>query len=108
MKKKKTLDNFAIVMVIALAAVNLLQLLWTVWLTLEQIKTGWGWGTGIEMLAIMLWLTELVCLPFLLVAVIYLILSFFRHQNRKLLLANSILFACAVAQLVVTNLFLFY
>lgn len=108
MKTKKPMNTFAVSMVAALAPANLVHLGWTVWLTLEQIETGWGWGTGIEMLALALWMAELACLPVLLLGVIYFVASFFRQQKKGLLIANIGLFACLVLQIAVTNLFLYF
>lgn len=108
MKTEKTLNNFAVSMVAALVPANLLHLGWTIWLTVEQIETGWDGGTRIEMLALMLWLLEVICLPVLLAGVVYFGMSFFRKQSKRLLIANIVLFACLVVQIGMTNLFLFY
>ena len=108
MKPKKKMDTFATVMLVAFSQANLLMLIWTIWLTAEQIRTGWGWGTGIEMLAIALWMAELLCLPVLLAGLVYAVMCFYRKQSRGLLIANIALFVCLVAQIAVTNLFLFY
>ena len=76
-------------------------------LTVEQIKTGWGYGTDMEMLALLPWMTELLSAPVLLAGVVYGILSiFFRHEKR-LMVTNALLFALAAAQIGLTNLFLF-
>lgn len=108
MRRTKTMNNFAVSMVTALAPANLLHLGWTVWLTMEQIETGWDGGTGIEMMALALWMTELVCMPTLLVGVVYLVMSFFRQQKKGLLIANIALFIGLLAQIAMTNLFLYY
>lgn len=108
MKTKKPMNSFAVSMVAALVPANLLHLGWTVWLTWEQIETGWDGGTRIEMMALLLWLLELLCLPVLLMGVIYLVMSFFRPQKMGVRMANIALFVCLVAQIVITNLFLFY
>lgn len=107
-KPKKKMDTFAVVMLVALCQANLCFVLWTVWLTLEQIRTGWGGGTGMEMLALLPWMTELACVPVLLAGVVYGILSFFRKQNKGLLIANILLFVALLTQIVLINLFLFY
>lgn len=108
MKTEKNLNNFAVGIVAALAPANLLHLGWTIWLAIEQIETGWNGGTGIEMLALMLWLLEAICVPVLLVGVIYFAMSVFKQQSKRLLIANIVLFVCLVAQIVITNLFLLY
>jgi hypothetical protein len=106
--QKKPLDSLAVCVLAALAPANMLHLGWTFWLTMEQIETGWDGGTGIEMLALLLWLLELVCLPVLLLGVFYLIKSFFRQQKKSLLISNIVLFFALVGQIVMTNLFLFF
>ena len=108
MKTKKSINSFAVSMVAALAPANVLHLGWTVWLTMEQLETGWNGGTRIEMLALLLWLLELLELSVLLLGVAYFITGFFRQQKKGLLIANIVLFACLVAQIAVTNLFLFF
>ena len=92
----------------ALIPANLLHLGWTVRLTLEQIETGWDGGTGIEMLALLLWLLEALCLPVLVLGGIYLVMSCFRKQKRGLLAANICLFMGLLLQIVLTNLFMFF
>lgn len=107
MQKGKKMRVFATLLLVALSWVNLLHLLWTVWLTVEQTKTGWGYGTDMEMLALLPWMTELLSAPVLLAGVVYGIISiFFRHEKR-LMVTNALLFALAAAQIGLTNLFLF-
>lgn len=106
MKTKKTMNSFAASTVAALVPANAVHLGWTIWLTVEQIET--GWGTRIEMLALVLWLTELLCLPVLLLGVIYFVTGFFRQQKKGMLIANIVLFVCLVAQISLTNLFLYF
>ena len=108
MKPKKTLNNLAVSVLAALVPATVLHLGWTVWLTLEQIETGWDGGTGIEMLALLLWLLELACVPVLLLGAIYLAMSFSRQQKKGMLLANIGLFVCLVVQIAITNLFLYF
>lgn len=96
------------VMLAALIPANFLHLGWTYWLTAEQIKTGWGGGTGLEMMALALWMLEALCLPVLGLGIVYFILGFFRKQKKKMLVSNILLFAALVAQIVMTNLFLFF
>jgi hypothetical protein len=104
----KRLDTFAVIMLVALSQANLCQVLWTVWLTLEQIETGWGGGTGMEMLALLPWMAELASVPVLIAGVVYGIMSCFRKQNKGLLVANVALFVLLLGQIVTINLFLFY
>lgn len=108
MNPPKSMNNFAVCMVAALAPANFLHLGWTVWITAEQIKTGWGGGTGLEMMALLLWITQLLCVPVLLLGMIYFLVCFFRQQKKGLLIANTALFLCLAAQIAATNLFLFF
>ena len=108
MKPKKSINNLAVSVLAALVPANVLHLGWTVWLTMEQIETGWDGGTGIEMLALLLWLLELICVPVLLLGVIYLVMSFYRLQKKGMLMVNIALFVCLVVQIAITNLFLYF
>ena len=108
MQEKKPLNNLAVSLLAALIPANLLHLGWTVWLAREQIETGWDGGTGIEMLALLLWLLEALCLPVLALGGIYLVMSCFRQQKKRWLVANILLLICLTLQIVLTNLFLFY
>ena len=102
------MHDLSAVVLAALIPANFLHLGWTYWLAAEQIETGWGGGTGIEMLALALWMLEALCLPVLALGVIYFVLSCYRRQKKKMLVANIVLFTMLAAQIVVTNLFLFY
>ena len=108
MKQRKSMEVFPVVLMVGLSLANLSHLLWTVWLTLEQIKTGWKGGTNIEMLALLPWMTELCCVPVLLAGVVYMIFSFFRKQSKGLLIGNGFLYLGLLLQIFVTNLFMFY
>ena len=96
------------VVLAALIPANFLHLGWTYRLTAEQIKTGWGGGTGIEMLALALWMLEALCLPVLGLGIVYFVLGLNRRQKKKILAANIVLFIALAAQIVMTNLFLFF
>ena len=107
MKKEKRLYNFGVLVAILLAGVNLLHLPWTVWLTIEQARTGWGYGTNMEMMALLPWMLELLCGPVLLAGVAYLVISIFIRQQRKLRISTLLLLCVALGQYCVLNLFLF-
>lgn len=104
--KYHAMNVFGVISIVMLVLVNLGHLIWTVWLIVEQIQTGWGYGTNIELAALLPWLTELLCIPAIVTAVVYLVLScFFRHK-KGILIANILLFTCAMLQFGVTNLFM--
>ena len=75
MKKNSGMNIFGIVIMILLLHVNPIHALWTYWLTLEQIETGWGFTTRMEIAVLYPWLTELICAPAMIAAVVYLIMS---------------------------------
>lgn len=102
------MNVFGIINIVLLTLVNLAHLLWTVWLAMEQVSTGWGYGTNMEMAVLMPWLIELICLPAMIAGVVYLILSCFLLHRKGIWIANILLFACAAVQFVVTNLFIWY
>jgi hypothetical protein len=106
--EKKPMRDLPAVVLAALIPANFLHLGWTYWLLDEQIETGWGGGTGLEMMALALWMLEALCVPVLALGVIYFVLSCYRRQKKKMLVSNIFLFAALAAQIVVTNLFLFY
>ena len=108
MRSEKPVNNFAVSMLAALIPANLVHLFWTVWLTLEQLETGWDGGTRIEMLALLPLLLQLLTLPLVLICVAYFVLSFFRAQKKHWLITNIVLFVCLVAQIFVTDLFMFF
>lgn len=108
MKRYHVMNVFGVILLVMLVLVNLSHLLWTGWLIAEQIETGWGNGTKMEMLVLLPWLTELLCTPAMVAGVVYLILScFIRHKN-EILMADVVLFACAAVQFGLTNLFIWF
>ncbi len=112
MKAKKKSSTpvyvYGIVMIFIQAVTNIANLLWTVWLTLEQIDTGWGFGTRIEMLALLPWLSHLFTFPILAAAIIYFILHAIKGSDKTIMITNAALFSALVCQIVLTNLFMFY
>ena len=108
MTKTRSCNVFGIVLIVALAWANLLHIFWTVWLTLEQIKTGWGGGTGMEMLFLAPWFIEVLTFPVLLAEIVYLALSTRWQTVRGVKIANIILFVLMMVQIGLTHLFVMY
>ena len=71
----KKINIFSIIMIILLVLINLAHLLWTVWLTIEQVKTGFGFGTNMELGVLYPWLTEILSYPVIITEIIYIIIS---------------------------------
>ena len=108
MKEHKGMNVFGAIVMVLMAVVNLLHGFWTYCLIAEQIKTGWGFSTNLEMMVLMPWMLELICLPVLLTEVVYFIMSCFKRHDRSVTVWNIVLFSLAIAQYLVTNLFIFY
>ena len=106
MQKGKKMRVLATLLLVALSWVNLLHLLWTVWLTVEQVKTGWGYSTDLEMLALLPITQETLSIPILVACVVYFILSIFYPHEKRLLRTNILLFSAAVLQFGLTQLFM--
>ena len=108
---------FAAILLCVLGITNLVNLPWFVWLTIEQIETGWGFSTNMEMLALLPLGIEFLSLPVILLATIYVVLSLVpaikqnylnseRPDNRKMFKANLILLIVLCLQIVITNVFI--
>lgn len=97
---------FAWLLLPLLALANLFHLPWTVWLTLEQLQTGWGYSTNMEMGVLYPWLTELLLLPVILLALILLIFAAVKKQRGGILGVDLAFLLLLLAQYGVTNLFI--
>lgn len=107
MKRNERINVFGAIMITPLALVNLCHLGWTYWLVAEQIRTGWGFGTNMEMMMLAPWMTELLSMPVLIAEVVFLVLACFKRPHRGLLIANIALFTSAAIQFFLTNFFAF-
>ena len=107
MKESKT-TIFGILLIPALGLVNLSHLLWTVWLIVEQIETGWDYGTGISTLGIVPLLAQLFSAPALLAAVLFFLLACFHRHRKGVRIANICLFLSALLQFGLFHLFAFH
>ncbi len=85
---------------------NLSQLLWTFWLTKEQITTGWGYPTDMEMFALVVWMTQILCLPALILGAVYLILHIKKKSVKWLFVSNAVLLATLAIQYILINVFI--
>ncbi len=104
----KKINIFSIIMIILLVLINLAHLLWTVWLTIEQVKTGFGFGTNMELGVLYPWLTEILSSPVIITEIIYIIISIFKKPKKSLLVTNICLFGAVILQYLITNLFIWY
>lgn len=103
----RRLDNLRLITFTTLLGCNFGHLIWTIWLSLEQAKTGWGFGTNIELGALFPWIWELVCIPSLVLGVIYILVTIRKLEERKRLLIASSAWVVLFLQIFLTNLFIF-
>ncbi len=108
MTPRKNLRVFGIITLVLMIQVNLAHLIWTADFTMEQLKTGWGGGTGADLGVLYPWLVEIICLPAMITGLVYLILAAFKKPGKVLLFFNLGLFIAAVGQYVFTNVFIWY
>ena len=106
-KEHEGMNVFGAIVGMLVAVVNLVHGFWTYCLIAEQIKTGWGFSTNLEMMVLLPWMLELICLPVLLTEVVYLVMSGFKRHNRIVLVSNIVLFSLAIVQYLVTNICIF-
>ena len=104
----KGLKAYAIITLVASAVMNFLHLFWTIWICVEQAKTGWGYGTSMEMLALLPWLFEVVAIPVVISVAVFIVLSLIHQWKKKLFLWNVFLIVLLIAQVVIFNIFLYY
>ena len=108
---------FAAILLCGLIIANLVNLPWFVLLLIEQIQTGWGYTTDMEMMVLLPLGVEFLCLPVLFVALIYVVLCYIpkikqnylnnaRTDNHKMFKANVSLFIMLILQIVCTNVFI--
>ena len=79
---------FGILLLPALSLVNLSHLLWTFWLTVEQIKTGWGYGTNISTLGLVPMVIQRLSIPVLLAALLFFVLACFNRHRKSISYQN--------------------
>ena len=108
MNEHKGMNIFGVITAVLLLVVNLCHGLWTCWLTVEQIQTGWGYGTDMEMLAILPLLVEAFSIPMMVTGVVYLVMSCWKRHQKVILGFNIVLFSMAAVQYLLTNLFLYF
>lgn len=108
MKKSNGMNAFGILTGIILFVANFLHSLWSVWLTAEQIDTGWGYGTNMEMAVLYPWFFEVLCIPAFLAGVVFLLMYIWKRSEKWIAISVGTLFACYFLQVILTNLFIFF
>lgn len=108
MKKSNAVMVYGIVSICALFIANILNAISTICLIVEQIKTGWGYGTNLEIGVLWPWTIEILCIPLIILGIVYLIIYFFKHSNIEDFIANIVLVLILLLQYFITNLFIWF
>ncbi len=86
---------------------NLIHLLFTIAMTNEQIGTGLGYGTDIELAVIFIWTFESIFIPIIIASIVFLCLNVIKKSVRMLFWTNVALLSMLIMQYLITNLFLY-
>ena len=92
----------------AAAGGNLLHGLFTLWAVVEQMNTGWGYGTDMEMAVLAPWFVELLCIPVFMAGVVFFLLNIKRRTPKGIVIANAVLCGMLALQIGVFNLFIHF
>ncbi len=98
-------ELLGVISVVLLSGINLAHLLFTVGITMEQIKTGWGFGTNWDLLALMPWLLESAGVAVMILALVFLLLSRKKRLLRNWRIGCGVLLGVFFLQTALTNLF---
>lgn len=101
-------DTFGALTAIIGAAGNIINLPWTLSLVAEELKTGFGYGTNIEMAALVIWMIEILSVPIIALESVYFITSALKHESKRFMKLNIVFCALLILQMVITNLFIWF
>ncbi len=107
-KKSLGLNIYGFVMLPTLVLTNLANALFTIWLTIEQLGSSWGEGTGMELAVLYPWLIELLCAPVVIAGGVYLLLHIRRTSSKWLYTTNIVFYFALILQYALTNLFIWF
>lgn len=96
-----------IVAAVAAGQANLCHLLFTIWAISEQLDTGWGYGTNMEMAVLLPWTIELLCIPVFILGLVYFILARKKPTSKLLRNGCAALYGVLLLQIFLFNLFVF-
>lgn len=106
--KSTGMTVFGIIVTVFSAMANLLHLPWFIHILAEQVKTGWGGGTNIELAVLYPWIIEFLSLPVLIAGIVFTILSFRKRPALGLFISGATLTLILFLQTVLLNIFLFF
>lgn len=90
-----------------LTLANLAHMIFTIPMAIEQIITGFGYGSDIELGALVIWMLQALIIPVIIASVIFLCLNITKKAYRWLFWTDTILCIILVAQCIITDLFMF-
>lgn len=105
MKDRKQ-KAFGLIMIYLLSVANGFNLLWTWWLVKEQIQTGWGYGTNMDILVLVPWIIQLACVPVVIATITYFVFVVVKGIKEKAVIANIVLLSVLLIQSVLIHLFI--
>ncbi len=108
MKRSDGMSVFGGLLSTALVIANLVHGFFTYWICIEQVKTGWGYGTNWEMGVLLPWMVEFLSAPFLLAGIVYFALSIRKKSEKWVFILTTSLFICEILQIAMFNLFIFF
>ena len=106
--KKQNENAFGIITCIMLSIINIGNLIWTIALGIEQVQTGWGYGTHFELAILIPWMVQILCLPGILLGIVYVLFAYFRTYRRPMRIVNLVLLLVILLQYGLVHLFIFY
>lgn len=103
---KMTAKRFrAFVLTINFTVLNLLHIIFPIWLIKEDVMAGTMKGTGIEMAVLAPWMLEAISIPFVLGQIIYYLVH---RKDKHFYLLNTIVFALYIFQVLLFNILLWF
>lgn len=103
---KITVKRFrAFVLTINLSILNLLHIIFPIWLIKEDITAGTMVGTGIEMAVLAPWMLEIISVPFVIGQIIYYIVH---RKDKHFYVLNTIVFGLYIFQVLLFNILLLF
>lgn len=99
---------FSVITTISLIIANIFHILFTILIIIEEIQTGIGYTTNLEILVILPWIIEIViCLPVIVLAIVSFCVSS-KNNIKRINIINISLFTFLLLQLIIFNIFIWY
>lgn len=107
--KKIIMTVFGVISAIALAAFDVICGVWTTIITIEQINTGWGHGTDLELAVLVPIMMALISLSALIVGAFYMLFALLlKERSKPLMIINGIGMGLLSLEIILIFLFLHF